>query len=278
VLSTLLAQYGQWLLLVGAVLCAFAIFKATRAGLQSRNAAYYALRQEAIARLRRWALIATIVLIAIGTLAFVINTQPPPQSIARRTPTSTPIVYTATPKPKPSLTPTAPVTLSPSPTSTSTPQPTKTSTATATLRPGSVPNALLTPIPSSVPPAPNAKLIYTALASVLDNNGNPVDAGAKFPQGTRSVKIFFRANNVDNNVVWSVFCYKGNRLVDSFIDVWKWGTKPQGGRAFCAIDGSLGAYRVTGYLGLTKQFEAPFTVVVPPTATPPIALTTTTQP
>lgn len=276
-LSTLLAQYGQWLLLVGAVLFAFATFKAARAGLQSRNAAYYVLRQEATARLRRWALIATIVLIAIGTLAFVINTQPP-QSIASRTPTSTPIVYTATPRPKASFTPTATITPSPSRTSTSTPKPTETFTPTATLRPGSVPNALLTPIPSSVPPAPNAKLTYTALASVVDNSGNPVDAGTTFPQGSRSVKIFFLANHVDNNVVWSIFCYKGNRLVDSFIDVWKWGTRPQGGRAFCALDGSVGAYKVVAYLGLTKQFEAPFVLVVPPTATPPITPTTTAQP
>ncbi len=276
-LSTLLAQYGRWLLLIGAGVFAFAVFKAVRAGLQSRSGAYYALRQEASARLRRWALVATVVLIAIGTLAFVINAQPP-QSTALRTPTSTPIVYTATPKPKPSLTPTATGTPSPSPTSTSTPTPTKTSTPTATLRPGSVPNALLTPIPSSVPPAPNAKLTYTALASVVDNSGNPVDAGTTFPQGTRSVKIFFLANHVDNNVVWSIFCYKGNWLVDSFIDVWKWGTRPQGGRAFCALDGSVGTYKVVAYLGLTKQFEAPFVIVVPPTATPPITPTTIAQP
>jgi hypothetical protein len=94
-----------------------------------------------------------------------------------------------------------------------------------------------------------------------------MDTGIVFPQGTHSVRVFFRAVNVDNNVTWSVLCYKGNRLVDSFIGPWKWGAKPQSARAFCAIDGSVGLYRIAGYLGVIKQFEAGFNVVVPPTPT-----------
>ena len=275
-LSTLLAQYGHWLLLIGALFFGLAVFKAVRAGIQSRNAAYYALRGEAIGRLRRWALLAVLVLIATVVLVILINNPPLPQAIAARTPTSTPIVITATHPASPSPSPTATSTPPPSPTPSLTP--TNTPTPTATARPGSVPNLLLTPIPSAVPPAPNAKLTFTTLASVLDNNGNPVDAGAVFPSGTQSVKVFFRASNVNNGAVWSVFCYKGNKLVDNYVGLWKWGTRSQGGRAFCAIDGSTGAYKAVGYLGTTQQFEVSFTLIVPPTAAPTVGPTLTAQP
>jgi hypothetical protein len=120
-------------------------------------------------------------------------------------------------------------------------------------------------------------LTFTTFASVLDNKNNPVDAGQTFPAGTRSVRVFFRAANVGNGVTWSVLCYKNDRLVDSFAGPWQWGTRAQNARAFCGIDGSAGAYLVTAYLGLIKQFDAPFEVIAA-TATPAPTATNTPAP
>lgn len=279
-LSSLLSQYGIWLLVISGVLAGFAIVKAIRAGMRSRSAAYYALRQEAISRLRHWALIATLTSVVTIALAVTINTLPPQTIASVNTPTSAPMGPSATACPITSPIPSATATPASTATSTPTPSPTPTRTPvpTVTIQPGTVPNQLLTPIPSAVPPAVNAKFTLTTLASVTDNKGNPVDAGILFPQGTRSIKVFFRANNVNDGAVWSVFCYKGNRLVDNFVGLWKWGPRPQGGRAFCSIDGSVGTYKAAAYLGTAKQFEIFFNVIVPPTPTPTIAPTSTAPP
>jgi hypothetical protein len=143
---------------------------------------------------------------------------------------------------------------------------------------GTLPPQVLTPLPVAASPAPNARLTFTTFASVLDNKGNPVDAGRIFPAGTRSVRILFRASNVDNGVTWSVLCLKSNRLVDSVASPWKWGPRAQGARAACAIDGSLGTYTVTAYLGLVQQFDATFEVVPAPTPSPEPTATVTPQP
>lgn len=222
------------------------------------------MREDALKRARRWLLLGTGVFILSIVVGMSLLNSPQPTAIANvATPTAAPIIpstKTSTP--------------SPAPTSTSTPtaSPTRiiSSTATPTIKPGSVPNLLLTPLPSTVPVAPAAKFTLTTLASVLDSKQSPIDAGTVFPQGTHTIHIFFRASGVNNGARWAVFCTKGNQLVDSFIDLWKWGPIAQGSHAVCSIDGSIGAYTVTSYLDFNKQFEAPFTIVVPPTpaATP----------
>jgi hypothetical protein len=263
--ATGLIQLGNWLLLIGALLFIVAAFKAFWAGRQLRNAAYYAVRQEALSRVRRWAFLAVIALLATGGLAIYLSNLPVPVSVASA-PTPTPVVIAVPSR----LLPTA--TFTPSPTSAPSQTPLPTFTATPTLSPTAtlppnVPAILQTPVPSAVPVSPNARFAFTTLASVVDNKGAPADPGFAFPDGTRRVRLFFRAANVNNGAVWSVLCYQGNQLVDSYIGLWAWGPRTQTARAFCGINGSPGTYTVAAYLGPYKQFEANFELL-PATPTP----------
>jgi hypothetical protein len=271
-ISTLLAQYGIWLILLGVGLIAVSIWRSMLAARRSQQAAYYVLREEANARMWRWVITgaATFVL----TIVIAVSSAQAPQqvAIANVTPTAAPINSPASANPSP--THTAAPTLTPSPTDkpTATPSP----SATPTIKPGSIPDELLTPIPSAVPPSASAKLSFTTLASILDSNKNPVDPGLAFPVGTRSVQVFFKASGVNNGATWGIFCSKNGRIVDSVVDLWQWGAQPQSSRAFCSLDGSSGSYLVDAYLGSAKQFEITFSLIVPPptsTATP--ASTTT---
>jgi len=172
---------------------------------------------------------------------------------------------TETPTPA-AVTQTAPSpTVPPSPTLSLVPPPTL-APATAT-PPRNVPALLQTPVPGAASVAPNAKLTFTTLASVADNKGNPVDPGLIFPGGTRRVRLYFKAANVNNGATWSVLCYKGDQLIDTVVELWKWGPRAQNARAFCGIDGSPGKYRVVAYLGTVPQFEVAFELL-PMTPTP----------
>ena len=267
-MATGLIQLGNWLLLAGALLFILAAFNALRAGRQVRNAAYYAVRQEALSRTRRWAFLAAIAFLATSGLAIYLSNLPASASVASA-PTPTPVVIAVPSR----LLPTA--TFAPSPTSTPSNTPNPTFTATPTLSPTAtlppnVPAILQTPVPSAVPVSPNAKLTFTTLASVVDNKGAPADPGLAFPSGTRRVRLFFRAANANNGAVWSVLCYQANQLVDSYIGLWAWGPRTQTARAFCGIDGSPGAYTVAAYLGPNKQFEVNFELLpATPTPVPP---------
>lgn len=269
-MATGLIQLGNWLLLLGALLFAVAAFNALRAGRQLRGAAYHAVRQETLSRIRRWTFLATIAFLATAGLAAYLSNMPGPAAVANLT-TPTAVVI-ATPS---RLLPTATVVPAPTGTPSWTPLPTSTMTPspqpTATLPPN-VPGILQTPVPSAVPASPNAKLTFTTLASLLDSKGTPSDPGLAFPGGTRRVRLFFQAANVNNGAVWSVLCYKGNQLVDSVVDLWKWGPRAQSARAFCGVDGSPGTYTVAAYLGPIKQFEVTFELLpATPTPLPPAA-------
>jgi hypothetical protein len=264
-------QLGNWLLLAGAVLFVVSIFNVLRASRQLRGAAYYAVRQEALSRTRRWALLATLSLLAsVGLLVYLSN-APMPAAIATLE-TPTPVVVdvpsrmlpTVTFTPSPTIPP--PPTPTPVPAVTATPSPPPTSTL-----PPNVPNILLTPLAAAPTVSPKAGLNFTTLASTVDSKGTPTDPGLAFPNGTRRVRLFFQAANVNNGAVWSVLCYKGEQLVDSIVDQWKWGARSQGARAFCGIDGSPGEYTVAVYLGPDKQFEIAFEILTPtPTPVPTI--------
>ncbi len=269
-MATWLIQLGNWVLLIGALLFIVAVFNTARAGRQMRNAAYYAVRQQALSRIRRWALIATVTLLATSGLAIYLSNLPA-SGVAPVRPTPAAVVVvvpsrmlpTATHNPRPTNVPTQ--TPQPAFTATSTPSP------TATALPANVPGLLQTPVPSAVPAAPNARLAFTTLASVIDSKGTPSDPGLAFPAGTRNVRLFFQASNVNNGAMWGVLCYKGNKIVDSYINLWNWGPRPQTGRAFCAIDGSPGTYNVAGYLGTNKQFDVAFELLPStPTPLPPV--------
>jgi hypothetical protein len=273
--ATLFLQIGNWLLLAGVLLFFVAVFNAARASRQSRNAAYYGIRQEALSKTRRWSVVALMVLIATGALAFYLGSQPPATAVANKG-TPTPMLVAIPSKMLPTntaiplaATPTAArPTIPPNPTSTPGPTAAPTITPTAPVSPN-LPGILLTPVPSAVPVSPNARLTFTTLASVADNKGNPVDPGLAFPSGTHRVRLYFQAANVNNGAPYSVLCYKGDQLVDNVSDLWEWGPRGQGARAFCSLDGSAGKYTVAGYLGTAKQFEIAFELLAAtPTATP----------
>jgi hypothetical protein len=271
--TTLLLQFGNWLLLAGITLFVVAVFNVLRSSRQARGAAYYGIRQGALGKTRRWALVATISLILTGALAFYLDQQPRTTAVAI-TATPTPILISVPSKLLPTNTPlpatatltSIPPTVPPSPTL-SLVQPPTLAPATATPSPNA-PGILRTPVPGAVTPAPNAKLTFTTLASIADNKGNPVDPGLAFPGGTRSVRLYFQALKVNNGAPWSVLCYKGDQLVDSVIDLWQWGSRTQDARAFCSLDGSPGKYKAMAYLGTTQQFDVAFELLpVTPTAT-----------
>ncbi len=265
-----LIQLGNWLLLIGALLFVVSSVNAVRASRQLRAAAYYAVRQEALSRTRRWTFLATIAFLAtIGLATYLANLRTP--SAIANVATPTPVVIDVPSR----MLPTAAFTPSPTSTPDWTPIPTSTATPTAlptaTLSPD-LPGILQTPVPSAVPVSPNARLAFTTLASVVDSKGTPSDPGLAFPNGTRSVRLFFQASNVNNGAVWGILCYKGNQLVDSVVDLWKWGTRTQNARAFCGVDGSPGTYTVVAYLGPNKQFEITFELLpATPTPLPPTA-------
>jgi hypothetical protein len=269
--ATGLVQLGNWLLLAGAVLFVVSAVNALRAARQLRGAAYYAVRQEALSRTRRWAFLATISLLASSGLTIYLSNAPAPATVVTAaTPTSVVVDVPSRMLPTSTFTPSPtsiPPTWTPIPVVTATPIP----SATATLPPN-VPDILQTPVALAVTVSPNAKLTFTTLASTVNSKGTPTDPGLAFPGGTRLVRLFFRATNVNNGAVWSVLCYKGDQLVDSVVDVWAWGSRTQNARAFCSIDGSPGEYTVAAYLGPNKQFEVAFEILTPtPTPLPPAA-------
>lgn len=268
-MSVPLAQLGNGLLFVGAVLFLVAAFKAIRAGQLARNAAYYSLRQGALNKTRLWSVIAVVILAATVGWAAYLSNQPEPVAVARLS-TPTPAIATPSrmlPTETATVRPTLPATPTATPhppTATATPKPSPTPAPTL---PPNVPALLRTAAPAAASPVPNAKLAFTTLASTLDGKGTPLDPGLTFPVGTRNVRLFFQASKVNNGAMWSVLCYKGDKLVDSVVDSWEWGPRTQNARAFCALDGSSGSYRVESYLGMNKQFEVSFELL-PATPTP----------
>lgn len=273
-ITSWLAQYGMWLLIPLGILVVYTFLRALHAGLQSRRAAYYSLRREALTALRRWSFFSGLLLLAMIVVA-VSGGSAPPTPIAAHTATPAPTV-SALPT-RPAITPVAVASPTAIDTPTFTPAPTAAATTTVPPPPTPLPTVtptapapavLLTPLPGAVPPRADAVLTFTTFASVLDAEGNPRDAGVLFPAGTRRIRVFFRATGVNNGATWSVFCYKGDELIDQYVGLWQWGARAQTGRAFCAIDGSLGRYRVTAFLGTQQQFEESFDVIDVPAAAP----------
>ncbi len=272
-MATGLTQLSNWLLLAGALLFVVSIFNVLRAARQLGGAAYYAVRQDALRRTRRWALLAIISLLASLGLVIYLSNAPAPTAVATAE-TPTPVVVdvpsrmlpTATSTSNPPSPTSPPPTLTPIPVVTATPSLTPPPTSTL---PPNVPNLLLTPLAGAPTVSPKAQLTFTTLASIVDSKGTPTDPGLAFPNGTRRVRLFFQATNVNNRAVWSVLCYKGEQLVDSVVDQWEWGSRTQTARAFCGIDGSPGKYAVAAFLGPDRQFEVDFEILEPtPTPVP----------
>ncbi len=256
-MQTFLSQYATLFLIAGLALALLALRNAIVYFNQSRRARYYILREEAARGARRWAAVTVLILaMLIGLVVFTAQAQP--ASLVE--PTATTAVALPTLGPAPTHTPTA--TPSPSPTLTATPTP------TTALAPD-VPAVLRTPVPDAVAVSPGAKFEFVTLASQLDAQSNPLDPGLQFPSGASRVHVFFRATGVNDGALWGIFCYHGGQIVDQFVGLWDDGPASQVSRAFCAIDGAEGTYRLRAYLSATPAFEVQFSLVgAPPTPTP----------
>jgi len=260
-MQTLLIQYSTVLLLVGVALSLFALRNAIRHFNQSRRAPYYILREEAARSAGRWTL-ATLLGTALTVALVVYASQAPASPLIA--PTATPTQTIPTLGPAPTRTPTSTRTLSPTPTAA------PTFTPTATRAAVDIPDILLTPIPDAVPPSPEARFEFLTLASRIDDDLQPVDPGLQFPAGTSRVYAFFRASAVNNGAPWGIFCYRDGNIFDLFVGLWEDGPAVQTSRAFCAHDGSSGAFLLRAYLGTTLAFEVQYTLgSEPPTPTQP---------
>lgn len=263
---TLLTQYSTILLLIGVAVVLLALRNTIRNYNQSRNAPYYILREEAFARAGRWTII-SFVSIAITVAIAIFGSQAQPELIVVPTSTAsaTAANNTSTPVPTDTSTAIATATATAQPSAT----PTAGATATATVA-ADVPQVLLTPIPDSVPPAAQARFEFLTLASQIDPDTlNPIDRGSQFPTGSNRVYVFFRASGVNDGATWGIFCRNNGEIVDLFVGLWEDGPAVQTSRAFCALEGSEGAYSVQAYLGTQLAFEVDFTLSgAPPTETP----------
>ena len=258
-MPTFLREYATVFLIVGLVLALLALRNAIYYFNQSRRAPYYILREEAARSAQRWVILAALVFaVIVGLVVWTAQAGPTPGV----EPTATAATAVPTLGPPPTHTPTpapSPTARAPSPTATATPPP------TATFAPD-VPAALLTPIPDAAAPNPAAKFEFLTLASRLDPQSNPLDPGLQFLGGASRVHVFFRATGVNDGAPWGIFCYRDRQLVDQFVGLWDDGPASQVSRAFCAVDGSQGAYRLRAYLGTTPAFEVQFLLTGAPAA------------
>jgi hypothetical protein len=109
--------------------------------------------------------------------------------------------------------------------------------------------------------APNKRLVLSAIASSLDDNGAPIDAGTTFTRGVESIYIFFEYRDVPPSALlrhtWfrdggSVY-FRSERLGDTSNGAGHVMWSPSGG--FRA-----GLYEVRLQLGGVPQFVANFEV------------------
>ena len=270
-MQTLLTQSSIILLLAGVAFTLFALRKTIRLFRQSRRAPYYILREEAARSAGRWTIVTIVALaatIALGVYASQATPAPAPTPAPAATATEVVPTVGAAPThtPRPSDTP------SPAPTDT------PSLTPTATMAPD-VPDVLLTPLPNAVTPGAAAKFEFLTLASRLDGNLNPVDPALQFAQGASRVYVFFRASGVNDGATWGIFCYRDGAIFDSFAGLWDDGPASQTSRAFCAHNGSPGAFELRAYLGTSLQFLVQYSLAgQPPTPAPTTPASPTATP
>jgi hypothetical protein len=187
--------------------------------IKARRAPYFAMRQAALKRGRRWILAALVVLVVAIDLLVV----PPRLAVLLHrseqpeldTPTSTPApTITATPTSHPTRTPTV----------TPTRRPTATPPFIPTLTPKvPPPESALTPLPSAVPAGDDAHITIITLATGRDDAGQPVDSGAEFPRHTPRVHLFICYEGMRNGIAWTFAIYREGELLDSATQLWEWG-------------------------------------------------------
>lgn len=229
--------------------------------IRARRAPYYAMRQNALGRARRWALVALILQAVAAALLIV-----PPRVATMLSP----------PTPIPAATPTGvpPATVTPLPTRTPTATPTRPPTATPPFIPTSTPGvqpppSALSPIPSAVPAGKDARISIITLAAGQDASGQPVDPGAEFPPGDRRIYLFFTYEGMNDGAVTTFAWYRDGEFIDFCSDTWAWGFVEgrnwgEEGRTsyFCKPPGGWqpGSYEIRVFIEARLQGVAQFVV------------------
>ncbi|MEE8389513.1 MAG: hypothetical protein V3S14_01780 [Anaerolineae bacterium] len=222
---------------------------------RARRAPYYAVREIALKRVKRWALVA-LMLLVLGVDVLVVPPRlaavlPRPEDLTPEPPTPTlTVIITRTVRP------------TRAPTSTPTRRPTATApfipTPTSAVPP---PASALTPLPSAVPAGENARITIVTLAADYDEDGQPVDPGAEFPPGDHHVYLFIAYEGMANGVAWTFAIYREGEFLDSSTQLWEWGAqgktylyyKPPGGY-------ELGVYEMRVFVGERLQGVAQFAI------------------
>jgi hypothetical protein len=222
---TWLRWIAHVVLLASIIPVMMAIYQMDRA----RRAPFYAARGAALQRVRRWALVALLMVVVALNLLVVAprlaRILGRPEEPAGDTPTPTVVVTcTSCPTRTPTVTPTR------RPTAT----PPFIPTPTSKVR---LPESAATPLPDAVPAGEGAHITVITLAAERDEAGQPVDPGAEFPPGDHRVYLFISYEGMANGVAWTFAIYRDGELVDSATQMWEWGPagktylyfKPPGG-------------------------------------------------
>ena len=184
---------------------------------KSRRAPYYAMRVDALKKVKRGMLVALVLLVLGIDLLVVpprlatILPRPTPDAPLTPLPTSTAVTV-------PTLRPTR------APTTTPTRRPTATAPFIPTSTPAvSPPESALTPLPAAVPAGEGARITIITLAAGHDEEGQPVAPGSEFPPGDHRVYLFIAYEGLSNGVAWTFTIYREGELLDSATQLWEWG-------------------------------------------------------
>jgi hypothetical protein len=199
--------------------------------IKARRAPFYIARELALRRVKRWVLVALLLLV-LGLDLWII----PPRLAPVFDRPSEQEPYTPAP------TSVTIVTFTPRPTQTPTVTPTRRPTATPPFIPTPtsdvpLPESALSPLPSAVPAGEGARIGVITLAADRDDRGQPVDPATEFPPGDRRVYLFVHYEGMANGVAWTFAIYREGALLDSTTQLWEWGAegmtylyyKPPGG-------------------------------------------------
>lgn len=208
-----MTDWLRWIAYVVLLASLIPVALTIREFLRSRRAKYYAVRQSALRRAARFALV-SLLLVALGAALFGAPSLLP-QIIQTPTPTPT---ATAQPSPSPS----------PSPRPSPTPTPTRRPTATAPLIPTATPEVLLpesalSPLPSAVPAGEDAEIELLALATGEDEEGRPLEPGSEFPPGDHRMYLFFQYEGMEDGVMTTFAWYREGEFIEGCSDTWLWG-------------------------------------------------------
>ena len=242
-----------------ALLAVFAFFNAVLTAQRGRTAAYYSVRRETQQRANRRLMLSLALLLFAGALfagyfmlprdeapaALPLVTNPAPTLTVEATftaPAVEPPATSGSPLPTPALVPTVPprATLIPEPTSSL---------------------VTLAPSQSAAVVEPNKRLVLSAIASGIDEHGQPAGVGTSFQAGTPTIYIFFDYRDVPPNALLRQTWFRDGGSVYYNSQQFN-----QNGAGLAAVQWSprggfkAGLYEVRLQLGGVPQFVANFEV------------------